>query len=83
MKRQTIWDGKSLSEKLFSAILPSGPERAGTSKLQMLGLGKGGVLKQIMAKHNVETLPSLISLAPELGVRMIACRMAMSIIGIA
>jgi len=81
LKKTTILKGKSIPEKLLTMMLPSGPEGTGTSKLHMLGLGPV-MLKTMMSKHNVETLPSLIALAQELGVQLIACQMSMGIMGI-
>jgi peroxiredoxin family protein len=81
LKKTTILRGKSIPEKLLTMMLPSGPEGTGTSKLHMLGLGPV-MLKTMMSKHNVETLPSLIALAQELGVQLIACQMSMGIMGI-
>jgi peroxiredoxin family protein len=81
LKKTTVWEGKSLPEKLLAAMLPAGPEHAGTSKLHMLGLGPL-LLKKIMRQHNVETLPALITLAQEMGVRLIVCQMSMGIMGI-
>ncbi len=81
LKKTTIWEGKTVPEKLLATMLPTGPEHAGTSKLHMLGLGPL-LLKQMMRQHNVETLPALITLARELGIRLIACQMTMGIMGI-
>lgn len=81
LKKTTVWAGKSLPEKLLATMLPTGPEHAGTSKLHMLGLGPL-LLKKIMRQHHVETLPALMTLAQEMGVRLIACQMSMDIMGI-
>ena len=81
LKKTTIWEGKTVPEKLLATMLPTGPEHAGTSKLHMLGLGPL-LLKKMMRQHNVETLPSFMMLARELGVRLIACQMTMGIMGI-
>ena len=81
LKKTTIWEGKTVPEKLLATMLPTGPEHAGTSKLHMLGLGPL-LLKKMMRQHNVETLPSFMMLARELGVRLIACQMTMDIMGI-
>ena len=35
-----------------------------------------------MKVHNVESLPSLIEVAEEMGIRMVACQMSMGIMGI-
>jgi peroxiredoxin family protein len=81
LKKTTIRAGKTVPEKLLATMLPTGPEHAGTSKLHMLGLGPR-LLKKIMRQHNVETLPALMTLARDLGVRLIACQMTMGIMGI-
>jgi peroxiredoxin family protein len=47
----------------------------------MLGLGPV-FFKMMMKKNHVETLPDLIALARELGVRLIACQMSMGVMGI-
>jgi len=81
VKKTTILAGKSVPEKMLSLMLPSTPAHAGTSKLNMLGMGPR-MLKGMMRKKKVESLPSLIAVARELGVRLIACQMSMSIMGI-
>jgi peroxiredoxin family protein len=81
LKKTTNFAGKSLPEKLIAAMLPSGPSRVGTSRLNMLGLGPV-FFKVLMKKNHVETLPDLIALARELGVRLIACQMSMGVMGI-
>ena len=81
VKKTTILAGKSVPEKLLALMLPRTPASAGISKLNMLGMGPR-MLKGMMRKKKVETLPSLIAVARELGVRFIACQMTMSIMGI-
>jgi peroxiredoxin family protein len=81
VKKTTILAGKSVPEKMLSLMLPRLPEQTGISKLNMLGMGPR-MLKSMMRKNKVETLPSLIAMARELGVRLIACQMTMSIMGI-
>jgi peroxiredoxin family protein len=81
LKKTTRFAGKSLPEKLIATMLPSGPGQVGTSRLNMLGLGPV-FFKMMMKKNHVETLPDLIALARELGVRLIACQMSMGVMGI-
>lgn len=81
LKRKTTFAGKTIEEKMVGAMLPGGPEATGTSKMNMLGMGPI-MFKRMMAQRNVETLPGLIRLAQELGVKLIACRMAMDVMGI-
>lgn len=81
LKKQTTFAGKTIEEKMLSAMLPGGPASTGTSKMNMLGMGPI-MFKRVMAQNNVETLPGLIKLAQDLGVKLIACRMAMGVMGI-
>jgi len=40
------------------------------------------MMKQVMARENVATLPELLEQARELGVQFIACEMAMDVMGL-
>lgn len=81
LKKQTTFAGKTIEEKMLAAMLPGGPTKTGTSKMNMLGMGPI-MFKRVMAQNHVETLPGLIKLAQDLGVKLIACRMAMGVMGI-
>jgi peroxiredoxin family protein len=81
IKKQTLFAGKKIEAKMLATMLPGGPASTGTSKMNMLGMGPV-MFKRLMAQNNVETLPGLIKLAQELGVTLIACRMAMGVMGI-
>lgn len=81
IKKQTLFAGKKIEEKMLATMLPGGPANTGTSKMNMLGMGPV-MFKRLMAQNNVETLPGLIKLAQDLGVTMVACRMAMGVMGI-
>ncbi|MCA9269876.1 MAG: DsrE/DsrF/DrsH-like family protein, partial [Planctomycetales bacterium] len=81
LKRKTTFKGKPLTDKMIAAMLPSLPSRVGTSKLNMLGIGPE-FFKHVMRGKNVESLPELIDLAEELGVRFVACEMSMRVMGI-
>lgn len=81
LKRRTIFKGKPITEKMIAAMLPSLPSRVGTSKLNMLGIGPE-FFKSVMKGKNIESLPQLIELAEELGVRLVACDMSMRVMGI-
>jgi peroxiredoxin family protein len=81
LKKTTSFAGKSIPEKLIAAMLPSGPNRVGTSRLNMLGLGPA-FFKMMMRQNHVETLPDLIALARDMEVRLIACQMSMGVMGI-
>jgi peroxiredoxin family protein len=71
---------KDIISRMFGFMLPTGPEKLALSKLNMMGLG-GAMMKSVMKKKNVLTLPELIRSAREAGVRFIACDMAMDVMG--
>ncbi|HFE47631.1 MAG TPA: hypothetical protein ENJ18_19440 [Nannocystis exedens] len=81
LKKRTVYAEKSIPERLLALLLPDSAKSLGTSRMNMLGMGPA-LFRGLMRKHNVETLPDLISLAQELGVRMVACQMAMGVMGI-
>lgn len=53
----------------------------GLSKMNFFGIG-AKMMNGLMKKKGVKTLPELIELARELGVRMVACTMSMDVMGI-
>lgn len=81
LKKKTRLKGKHITEKLTALMLPSGPAHLGTSRMNMLGIGPA-FFSYVMKKKNLMSLPDLISLARETGVRIIACQMTMDVMGI-
>lgn len=81
LKKKTSLKGKPITEKLIALMLPSGPNHLGTSEMNMLGAGPA-FFSYVMKKKNIMSLPDLISLARKTGVRIIACQMAMEVMGI-
>ena len=81
LKKKTVYANKSLPERMLAAMLPGGASSVGTSRMNMLGMGPA-LFRSLMRKHNVESLPDLIGLARDLGVKMVACQMAMGVMGI-
>ncbi|MFA6929826.1 MAG: FAD-dependent oxidoreductase, partial [Lentisphaeria bacterium] len=72
---------KSLISRMFGWMLPKGASKLSLSKMNMGGMGTM-MMKQVMARDNVTTLPELLRQAKELGVKFIACEMAMGVMGI-
>ncbi|WP_315082277.1 CoA-disulfide reductase [uncultured Clostridium sp.] len=72
---------KDTMEKMFDIMLPGHPEKLPLSKMNMMGMGPA-MIKQIMKKHNVDDLESLITNAINMGVRVVACAMSMDLMGI-
>ncbi len=81
LRKTWTFKGKTLPEKMIAALLPKSVGRLATSRLNMAGIGPA-FFKKVMDDNNVEDLPSLIEVARELGVRMVACEMTMGVMGI-
>jgi peroxiredoxin family protein len=81
LKEKSVYAGKSIKEKMITFMLPSGPKDTVITRMNMLGVGTA-MMKQMMKESNVETLPDLIDLCSELGVKMMACQMTMGIMGV-
>lgn len=80
-KAQKINVKKSFMEKMFGWMMPRGPEKLSLSKMNMGGMGTA-MMKGIMRKKKVSSLPDLIRSAQDLGVKFIACTMSMDVMGI-
>lgn len=72
---------KNWLEKAFGWMMPRGPKKLGLSKMNMLGMGPA-MIKHVMKKHNALSLPQLIELAKEQGVKLVACTMTMDLLGL-
>jgi NADPH-dependent 2,4-dienoyl-CoA reductase/sulfur reductase-like enzyme/peroxiredoxin family protein/rhodanese-related sulfurtransferase/TusA-related sulfurtransferase len=72
---------KTLVEKMFGWMMPQGPDKLSLSQLHMGGMGTA-MMKDVMKKKNVSTLPELIKAAQKNGVKMVACTMTMDLMGI-
>jgi NADPH-dependent 2,4-dienoyl-CoA reductase/sulfur reductase-like enzyme/peroxiredoxin family protein/rhodanese-related sulfurtransferase/TusA-related sulfurtransferase len=72
---------KNLVERMFGRMMPRGADRLGLSKMHLGGMGLA-MIKGIMRKKNVDSLPDLIEKARAAGVRLVACSMSMDLMGI-
>lgn len=73
--------GRNILEKMVLWMRPKGPLKLGTSKMNFGGIGPR-LFRYMMGKKNVEPLPSLIGMAQEMGIKIIACQMTMDVMGI-
>lgn len=80
-KAQKIKVRKSFMEKMFGWMMPRGAEKLSLSKMNFGGMGTA-MMKDIMKKKKVNTLPQLIESAQAMGVKFIACTMSMDVMGI-
>ena len=71
---------KSLLQKMFGAMLPTGPARHGLSRMNFAGMG-GVMMRRVMRQQNVSTLAELVATAQEQGIKMVACTMSMDVMG--
>lgn len=72
---------KGLLEKMFGKMMPRGADNMGLSRMNFAGMGPK-MIKHVMKKHNAMTLPSLIEMAQEQEVKLIACTMTMDLLGL-
>lgn len=72
---------KGWLERMFGAMMPRGADRLGLSKMHFAGIGPK-LIKRVMKKHNALSLPELIELAREQGVKLVACTMTMDLLGL-
>lgn len=71
---------KDLFSSLFGLMLPRGARKLALSKFHMLGMGTAA-MRHTMAVKKVNSLPELMAQARALGVRYVACDMAMDVMG--
>ncbi len=71
---------KDVLSAMFGFMLPRGGAKLALSKMHMLGVGTA-MMKHVMARKNVSSLPELVRQARSLGVRFVACDMAMDVMG--
>ncbi len=81
LKDKTIYSGKSFIKKAMTWMMPGHPDQLGLTKMHFWGAG-AALMRHMMKKHNVESIPSLIEQALEMDVRIIACQMTMDLMGI-
>lgn len=80
-KDQKIAVKKGFLERMFGKMMPRGPEKLGLSNMNFGGMGPK-MIKHVMKKHNALSLPQLIELAQEQGIRLVACTMTMDLLGL-
>ncbi|MDF7800973.1 FAD-dependent oxidoreductase [Pontiellaceae bacterium B1224] len=80
-KNGPVMQKKNMIEKMFGKMMPQGPDKLALSQLHMGGMGTA-MMKDVMKKKNVSSLPELIKSAQANGVKMVACTMTMDLMGI-
>ncbi|MBW2633454.1 MAG: DsrE/DsrF/DrsH-like family protein [Deltaproteobacteria bacterium] len=72
--------GKDMMGTMFGAMLPKGAEKVKLSQMNIGGMGTA-MMKSMMKKKNVASLPEMIALAEELEVKIYVCEMSMDLMG--
>ncbi|MCS7461724.1 DsrE/DsrF/DrsH-like family protein [Paenibacillus doosanensis] len=72
---------KGWLESLFAKMMPRGADKLGLSRMNFAGMGPQ-MIKHVMKKHRALSLPQLIELAREQGVKLVACTMTMDLLGL-
>lgn len=72
---------KNLISKMFGIMMPRGAKKLALSKMHMMGMGTA-MMKDVMKSKNIDDLPTLIGQARLMGVKLLACEMAMNMMGI-
>lgn len=80
-KNESVKVKKNLIEKMFGWMMPRGTQKATLSQMHMAGIGTA-MIKGIMKKKNVDSLPEMLQTAMDNGVRIQACQMSMDLMGI-
>jgi peroxiredoxin family protein len=81
LKKNTQFSGKTLFQKMMTLMSPGSSKSLPVSKMNYFGVG-AKMLRSMMKQRNVSSLEEMISIARELGVRMIACEMSRDVMGI-
>ncbi|MCX7004429.1 MAG: FAD-dependent oxidoreductase [bacterium] len=80
-KPQRVAVRKPLLDRMFGMMMPRGAARLQLSKMNMGGLG-AAMIKWVMRRKHVDSLPALIASARAAGVRLVACTMSLDVMGI-
>ncbi len=80
-KNEQVKVEKNFIEKMFGWMMPRGTKKAKLSQMNMAGMGTA-MIKNIMKKKNVDSLPEMLQTAMDNGVRIQACQMSMDLMGI-
>jgi NADPH-dependent 2,4-dienoyl-CoA reductase/sulfur reductase-like enzyme/peroxiredoxin family protein/TusA-related sulfurtransferase/rhodanese-related sulfurtransferase len=73
---------RSVMDSMFGKMMPRGATKATLSQMHMMGAGTA-MIKSVMKKNGVHSLPELIASAQAGGARIIGCTMTMDLLGIA
>lgn len=73
--------GKGLLDRMFGWMMPKGPGKLALSNMHMMGMGTA-MMKYVMSQKRVDSLPALMGMARQAGVKLVACTMSMDVMGL-
>lgn len=80
-KNPPFMKGSGIMEKMLSVLNRGGANRLPLSKLNMFGMGRW-MLGKMMKSKNVLSVQEFLQLAIDLKVKLVACEMSMTVMGI-
>ena len=81
LRKGRQFSGKTIFQKMMTLMSPRSSQSLPVSKMNYFGVG-AKMLRSMMKEKNVSSLENMISLARDLGVRMIVCEMSRDVMGI-
>jgi peroxiredoxin family protein len=81
LKQRKEIGGKTFFQQMMTAMTPGSSRQLPVSKMNYFGMGSM-MLRAMMKDQKVSSLEDMISLARELGIRMIACEMSREVMGV-
>lgn len=73
---------KAMLERMFGMMMPSDASHTSLSKMKLAGAGTA-MIKWVMKRNGVQSLPALMKAAMEGGANIVGCTMTMDLLGIA
>jgi len=71
---------KGFMEKMMGMMMPRGPKKTGISKMNFGGMG-AAMMRSMMKQKGINSLPELMNLSVDLGVRFTVCSMTLEMMG--
>ncbi len=81
LKKNKQFSEKTLLQRMMALMTPGSSKNLPVSQMNYFGVG-AKMLRSMMKEKNVNSLEEMISLARDLGVRLIACEMSRDLMGI-
>jgi peroxiredoxin family protein len=82
IKKDVVARGtKSPMQWMMGKMKRGSAKRLKMSQMNMMGMGTG-IMKSMMKKYRMPSLPEMIALAKEQGVRFVACTTSMTLMGL-